>query len=109
MATGINTADNKTFGVMDIYRFDQEKYDGLSDLITVSPKYVTPYPLWTLPADSLRNHPYIKDLETARAIVLFRENSPVTQWTIESVVAAGIMDSDNAAKMIKCLIKAPNQ
>lgn len=62
--------------LMDIYRFDQEKYDALSDLITVSREHITPYPLWMLPEDSLSKHPYIDDKETARAIVLFRENSP---------------------------------
>ena len=51
--------------LMDIYRFDQEKFDGLKDLITVSPENAVPYPLWTLPADSLRAHPYIRNLETA--------------------------------------------
>lgn len=95
--------------LMDIYRFDQEKYDGLSDLVTVSPEHMKPYPLWTLPADSLRKHPYIGDDETARAIVLYRENSPVTQWTVQSVVAAGILDSEKAAKMVRCFIESPNQ
>lgn len=95
--------------LMDIYRFDQEKYDGLRDLVAVSPKHMTPYPLWTLPADSLQKHPYIGDMETARAIVLYRENSPVSQWTMESLIATGILDSENAAKMIKCLIEAPSQ
>ncbi len=95
--------------LMDIYRFDQEKYDGLRDLVTVSPEHMTPYPLWTLPADSLQKHPYIRDGETARAIVLYRENSPVSQWTMESLIAAGILDSENAAKIVKCLIEAPSR
>ena len=95
--------------LMDIYRFDQEKYDGLRDLVAVSPEHMTPYPLWTLPADSLQKHPYIGDMETARAIVLYRENSPVSQWTMESLIATGILDSENAAKMARCLIEAPSQ
>ena len=93
--------------LMDIYRFDQEKYDALSDLVTVSADNVTPYPLWTLPADSLRLHPYIKDSETAHAIVLFRENNPVGQLTVESLVSAGIISSENAQKLIKCAIASP--
>lgn len=93
--------------LMDIYRFDQEKYDALSDLVTVSADNVTPYPLWTLPADSLRLHPYIKDSETARAIVLFRENNPAGQLTVESLVSAGIISSENARKLIKCAIASP--
>ena len=93
--------------LMDIYRFDQEKYDALSDLVTVSSDNVTPYPLWTLPADSLRLHPYIKDSETAHAIVLFRENNPAGQLTVESLVSAGIISSENAQKLIKCAIASP--
>ena len=93
--------------LMDIYRFDQEKYDALSDLVTVSADNVTPYPLWTLPADSLRLHPYIKDSETAHAIVLFRENNPAGQLTVESLVSAGIISSENAQKLIKCAIASP--
>ena len=95
--------------LMDIYRFDQEKFDGLADLIVVSPEFVVPYPIWTLPADSLRKHPYINDLETARAIVLYRENTPVSQWKIESLVAAGIFLPENAARMMKCSIADPVQ
>ena len=93
--------------LMDIYRFDQEKYDALSDLVTVSADNVTPYPLWTLPADSLRLHPYIKDSETAHAIVLFRENNPTGQLTVASLVSAGIISSENAQKLIKCAIASP--
>lgn len=93
--------------LMDIYRFDQEKYDALSDLVTVSADNVTPYPLWTLPADSLRLHPYIKDSETAHAIVLFRENNPAAQLTVASLVSAGIISSENAQKLIKCAIASP--
>ena len=93
--------------LMDIYRFDQEKYDALSDLITVSREHITPYPLWTLPEDSLSKHPYIGDKEAARAIVLFRENSPVSQHTVESLISAGIIAPENAPKLMKCTIAAP--
>ena len=93
--------------LMDIYRFDQEKYDALSDLITVSREHITPYPLWTLPEDSLSKHPYIDDKETARAIVLFRENSPVSQHTVEALISAGIISHENAPKLMKCTIAPP--
>lgn len=95
--------------LMDIYRFDQEKFDALADLVVVSPEYVTPYPIWTLPADSLRKHPYISDLETAIAIVLYRENTPVSQWKVESLVAAGIFLPENAARIMRCSIADPEQ
>ena len=91
--------------LLDIYRFDQEKYDALKDLITVSPEHITPYPLWTLPADSLRGHPYIKSYETAKSIVFFRENTPPDQWTIDALLTAGILQQDMAEKLKGCYLK----
>ena len=91
--------------LMDIYRFDQEKFDGLKDLITVSPENAVPYPLWTLPADSLRAHPYIRNLETAKAIVLYRENTPPDRWTIEALHQAGILSADSATRLSRCAIQ----
>ena len=91
--------------LMDIWKFDQEKFDALADLVTVSPEYMTPYPLWTLPADSLRRHPYIRNYETARAIVLFRENTPQEKPTMDSLIDAGILSPDYALKFSRCLIE----
>ena len=91
--------------LMDIYRFDQEKYDKLKDLVTVQPEYMTPYPLWTLPVDSLRMHPYIKNYETAKAIVIFRENTPSDQLTIDALRDAGILQQDMAVKFSGCCLE----
>jgi len=91
--------------LMDIYRFDQEKYDGLSDLITVSEEHKTPYPLWSLPPDSLQFHPYISGYETARAIVLFRDNNPPDQWTVNALEDAGIITNEAAMKLSRCVLK----
>ena len=93
--------------LLDIYRFDQEKYDALKDLITVSPEHITPYSLWTLPADSLRRHPYIKNYETAKAIVFFRENTPPDQWTIDALLTAGILTEDQWNSLSGCCIALP--
>ena len=90
--------------LMDIWKFDQEKFDALSDLVTVSPGSVTPYPLWTYPADSLRKHPYIRNYETARAIVLYRESTPRDQWSIKEISAAGILSESAAEKLSRCII-----
>lgn len=91
--------------LMDIWKFDREKFDGLSDLITVDSAYVKPYPLWSLPADSLRLHPYIGNYETARAIVLFRENNPREKWSVEELAGAGILSMENADRLSRCLIE----
>ena len=93
--------------LMDIPRFDEEKFRELEDLVVISPEWQIPYPLWSLPADSLRLHPYIGNLETARAIVLYRNNSPKDRCTIEELRLAGILTPDNADKLSKCLILNP--
>ena len=86
--------------LMDIYRFDHDKYDALRDLITVSEPYC--YPLWNLSADSLRRHPYIRNYETARAIVLFRENNPREEWTLGNMASAGIISQEQHDRLIRC-------
>ncbi len=93
--------------LMDIWKFDRQKYDALEDLITVSPENVTPYPLWTYPADSLRKHPYIRNYETARAIVLFRETTPPSEWSVGALCNAGIISSETAEKLSRCIISLP--
>ena len=92
--------------LMDIYRFDQEKYDALKDLVTVSDPYH--YPLWELPADSLRRHPYIRNYETARAIVIFRETASPEDRTLENLASAGIVSQEQYERLVRCL-SANNQ
>ena len=90
--------------LMDIWKFDREKYDKLSDLITLDPIHVRPYPLWTHTADSLRLHPYIRNYETARAIVIYRENNPPDSCTVQALERAGILPPDLADKLSRCVI-----
>ena len=93
--------------LMDIWRFDRERFDGLSDLITVTPEHVRPYRLWTLPEDSLRLHPYIGSWAVAHGIVLFRENNPASEWTVGSLSEAGILKPEMAEKLAGCVIEPP--
>ena len=92
--------------LMDIYRFDREKFDGLSDLVAVGAGNVRPYPLWTLPADSLKKHPYIGSY-AARWIVLYRENNPKSAWTVEALARAGVLKPEMADKLGRCVIAEP--
>ena len=87
--------------LMEIYRFDQQKYDALKDLVTIKTPYV--YPLWTLPADSLRKHPYIRNFETANAIVMFRDHNAPDLWTIENLRTVGIISPESAHRMAVCV------
>lgn len=93
--------------LMDIYHFDKEKYDALSDLICCSPPPV-PFAIWTLPADALKSHPYIRSYQTAKAIVLFREHNPPENYTVDALEAAGIIDAQTADRLRKCVFEPPN-
>ena len=90
--------------LMDIWHFDQEKYDGLKDLITVGPS--EPYPLWTLPESELAKHPYIGK-RAARGIIIFRDNTPKEEWTVEKIQKAGILDPGLDEKFSRCRIALP--
>ena len=92
--------------LLDIWNFGQERLDGLKDLIEIGDS--TPFSLWSLPEEELRGHPYI-DRHAAHAIVLFRDNSPVEQWTVENLIKAGILDPENGTKLARCRIASPAQ
>ena len=89
---------------MDIYRFDQDKYDALSDLVSVGPS--EPYPLWTLPEEELEKHPYIGKY-AAHGIVLYRDNNPRENWTVDGLGAAGVLRPADAARLARCRIATP--
>ena len=91
--------------LLDIRNFGQERYDKLKDLITVSPPQ--PYPLWSLPEDSLKSHPYIGKY-AAHGVVLYRENNPKRLWTVERLGEAGILERGMAEKLARCRITTPD-
>ena len=90
--------------LMDIRGFDAERFAGLQDLVTVGPS--KPYPLWTVTEDSLARHPYI-DRRAAHGIVLYRDNNPRAEWTVEKIGKAGILSADLAEKLSRCRIAEP--
>ena len=92
--------------LMDIWHFDQEKFDNLKDLIKVDTAATPPYSLWTLPENAIASHPYIGK-RAARSIVLFKENSPKSAWTVSNLQKAGILDPEKAAKLSRCRIAKP--
>ena len=82
--------------LMEIKNFDQERYDGLHDLITLSPP--APYPLWTAPEEDLARHPYISKPE-AHSIVLYRNHHSPEECTLEGLIKAGAISEDHARKL----------
>lgn len=91
--------------LMDIYRFDEERYAALADLVEAGP--CEPLALWSDTEERLATHPYIGK-QAAHGIILFRENNPVTAWSVQSLLEAGILTRENAGKLSRCRIKAPD-
>ena len=91
--------------LMEIWHFDQEKYNGLQDLITCSEP--EPYSLWTLPETHLARHPYISKAE-AHGIVLYREHNPPEACTLEGLKKASVLSEEHASRLSSCNI-APAQ
>ncbi len=90
--------------LLEIYRFDREKFDGLKDLISCSAP--DPYPLWSLPEEELSRHPYISRAE-ARGIVLYRSHNAREALTVEGLKKAGVLSEEHAGSLGRCLIEAP--
>lgn len=90
--------------LMEIYHLDAEKFAKFSDLIEVG-KRPAPFRLWSMPADSLRRHPYVRDFRTANAIVLYRNNNPRSSWTVSGLERAGIIDKETATRLSRCVIE----
>lgn len=92
--------------LLEIRKFDTTKYELVRDLVCVNPSTVRPYPLWTLPEDSLRLHPYISP-RAAHSIVIFRENNPREAWSVDALLDAGIIDPTCAEKLRSCILSPP--
>lgn len=90
--------------LMDIYRFDEDRYEKIKDLISLE-RPSTPFPLWTASADSLRLHPYIRTASIARSIVFFRKHNPPEKCTVQELEKAGIISAEIAAKLARCNIE----
>ena len=90
---------------MEIRNFDREKFDRLSDLIFVSPQTAVPYPLWTLPENELKRHPYIGG--AAHGIVLYRNSQQKSQWSIDALKRNRVLTEEEAGKLGRCIIEEP--
>lgn len=92
--------------LLEIYRFDEEKLSALDGLIFCSPP--EPFQLWNLPVENLRKHPHIRSYQTARSIVLYRENTAREEISVAGLGKAGILDAEALARLSRCLIAPPS-
>lgn len=87
--------------LLEIYRLDQAKLDGLRDLITCPPP--DPFGLWALPEADLARHPHVSRSE-AHGIVLYRRHNPPAACTLEGLRRAGVLSEEHFAALSRCLI-----
>ena len=87
--------------LLEIYHFDEEKLAGMRDFITCSPP--RPYPIWTLPEDSLARHPHISRAE-AHSIVLYRQHHTPAECTLDNLNRAGILSREHYQRLSLCLL-----
>ncbi|MBR4822368.1 MAG: helix-hairpin-helix domain-containing protein [Bacteroidales bacterium] len=86
--------------LMEIWHFDQEKFDGLKDLIICSP--AEPYPFWSGTLEDIRNHPHIRNWQTARDIVFYRDHNPSENLTVDGLLQAGILTEEQTERLRRC-------
>ena len=88
--------------LLDIYRFDEERYAAIEDLICCERPVVTEF--WSLSEDSLSRHPAIRRRQTAHSIELWRRTMPRERWTLEELRSAGVLDGQQYERLSRCLI-----
>ncbi len=88
--------------LMDLYKFDDMKLSSICDLIECNnPHYLD---LWNASEDSLALHPAIRRRSTARSIILYKKNSAPEDLTIEALSKAGVIDSVQRVRLIRCTL-----
>lgn len=86
--------------LMDLYRFNEEKFAKIEDLIECkSPNY---FDLWSVDEDALSSHPVIRKRSTARAILRYKENTSRDKWSIDDLYTVGVIDSLQRLRLIRC-------
>ena len=84
----------------DLYRFDEEKFAKIEDLIECkTPNY---FDLWNVDEDALSSHPVIRKRSTARAILRYKENTSRDKWSIDDLYTVGVIDSLQRLRLIRC-------
>ena len=86
--------------LMVLYRFDEEKFAKIEDLIECkTPNY---FDLWNVDEDALSSHPVIRKRSTARAILRYKENTSRDEWSIDDLYTVGVIDSLQRQRLIRC-------
>lgn len=86
--------------LLEIYRFDRERYDALSDLIFCgNPHYID---IMTIPEDSLAALPAVRSRSIAHGIILFRESHDSLKVTASALIDAGVISQEQGVMLRRC-------
>lgn len=86
--------------LLNIWRFDEERFAGLRDLVFCGPSEAKPF--WDWPAERLKDHPDVRSYGLARSICLYRDNNPRERWTAAGLLEAGVVTQDQALRLGRC-------
>ncbi len=87
--------------LMELYRFDEEKFAKIVDLIECCSPHR--FDLWGSDEDALASHPAIRRRDTARSIILYKNSTPAGQRSISALYEAGIIDSLQTVMLSRCV------
>lgn len=87
--------------LMELYRFDEEKFARVADLIECRSPYR--FDLWGSDEAALAAHPAIRRRDTARSIILYKNSTPAGQRSISALHEAGIIDSLQTVMLSRCV------
>ncbi len=90
---------NCTEQLMELYRFDEERFMKIADLIVcLSPHR---FDLWNADEASLAAHPAIRRRDTAHSIILYRESTAPAERSIDGLRRSGILDSLQTVMLVR--------
>lgn len=93
--------------LLELYKFDEERYNKLKDLVECpGPHY---FDLWNSDLDALARHPAIHSYNTARSILLYKKNTAPELWTVEALSEADIINESQAQRLTRCTLPVAKQ
>lgn len=86
--------------LLEIEGFDQERYAGLADEVTVDPARIRRLDIWHASDSLLAGHPYL-GARGARSLVRYRQLYDSARWTLPDLARERVIPVENIEKLKK--------
>lgn len=86
--------------LLEIEGFDQERYAGLADEVTVDPARIRRLDIWHASDSLLAGHPYL-GARGARSLVRYRQLYDSARWTLPDLARERVIPAENIEKLKK--------